>query len=49
MDENETVAADTERLEELDEEIKKARLHLEDITHDDRPEFYQDDESRRDE
>ncbi len=49
MNENDTVADDTERLEELDQEIKEARHHLEDMTHEDRPEFYENDESKQEE
>ncbi len=45
MDEDETIARDTEQLEDLDKEIQEARQHLEDITLKDQPEFYQDDES----
>jgi len=49
MDEKETIARDTERLEELDKEIKEARQHLDQPAHEDKPEFYEDDETPQDE
>jgi hypothetical protein len=44
MDEAETVKQDTEQLDNLEHEIKEARQHLDERTHEefDRPEFFED-------
>ncbi|MDQ1359021.1 MAG: hypothetical protein QOJ52_3507 [Acidimicrobiaceae bacterium] len=46
MDEDATVKQDTERLDDLEGEIKEARHHLNERTHleEDEPEFFEDDQ-----
>jgi len=47
MDEDQTVARDNEQLEDLDQRIKQARQRLDDMTDIEAPEFYEDDETPR--